>query len=422
MRIGFLFNHDQVHQVRHSLPIGLALVGRDPELEPVFASTNPAITAEIQRIARSLGHGRVPVTELTLRSGVSRGLDRLLGGVLPTRKLLVYRDNLPFFEGLDALVVSERTSLMLKTRYRMNELPILLADHGAGDRAIGFDPVTARFDHILAAGDKIRDRLVRDAGVDPARITVTGYPKFDLAPPTPTLPFAANGRPTVLYNPHASPHLSSWYDMGRDVLDFFLRHPEYNLIFAPHVMLFQRRWVVSIDKLRLRRAGTIDPKYREAPNIFCDLASPALSDMSYTNAADIYLGDVSSQVYEFIRRPRPCVFLNATGADHPGDPNFAHWAAGLVIDDVGRLDAALAQAVAVQPVFRQVQGELFRYTFDLTTEPSSTRAARAIAAQLQRGRACVRVLAVDPASWTERLGGHAHRPRRTGSAAVRRHA
>jgi hypothetical protein len=25
MRIGFLFNHDQVHQVAHSLPIALAL-------------------------------------------------------------------------------------------------------------------------------------------------------------------------------------------------------------------------------------------------------------------------------------------------------------------------------------------------------------------------------------------------------------
>ena len=32
--------------------------------------------------------------------------------------------------------------------------------------------------------------------------------------------------------------------------------------------------------------------------------------MAYTQRADIYLGDVSSQVYEFLLNPRPCVFLN----------------------------------------------------------------------------------------------------------------
>ena len=410
MRIGFLFNHDQVHQVRHSLPIGLALLDQCSGAEPVFASTNPAITVEIRKIASECGHHRLAVTELSLHSPLSCGLDHLLGGVLPTRKILVYRDNLAFFEGLDALVVSERTSLMLKTRYGMSELPILLADHGAGDRAIGFNKVSARFDHVLAAGPKIRDRLIQDAGVDPARITITGYPKFDVCRDTSKLPFQANGHPTVLYNPHVSPHLSSWYDRGRDVLDFFLRHPEYNLIFAPHVMLFQRSWVVSIDKLRLRRAGSIERKYLDAPNIHVDLGSAASTDMTYTNSADIYLGDVSSQVYEFIRTPRPCIFLNTTGADHLGDPNFAHWAAGPVISGANELSGVLEAAACTHYAYRAAQQELFHYTFDLTHEASSARAARMIMRLVRQRKA--RTIAIDSSRWiqAERFGSTRLRP------------
>ncbi len=47
--------------------------------------------------------------------------------------------------------------------------------------------------------------------------------------------------------------------------------------------------------------------------------------MSYTTAADIYLGDVSSQVYEFLYEPRPCLFLNSHEFAWKSDPNFAHW-------------------------------------------------------------------------------------------------
>ena len=101
--------------------------------------------------------------------------------------------------------------------------------------------------------------------------------------------------------------------------------------------------------------------------------------MSYVRAADIYLGDVSSQVYEFLKNPRPCVFLNAHRCAWEGNPNFAHWQAGPVIETIERLDEALDQAVAAHSyLYRPIQEQLFGYTFDLGTEPSALRAARAI--------------------------------------------
>jgi hypothetical protein len=387
VRIGFLFNHDQIHQVAHSLPVALALARAGGGSEVIIASTNDRIATEVGRLMGSNGTQGITMKALTLHAPTSRRLNAIFGGVAPTAKLLVYRDNLDFFKSLDALVVTERTSLILKTQYGLSGLKMILTDHGAGDRAIGFGASTALFDHILAAGPKIRDRLTREAGVDPARVTITGYPKFDIGG-TGEKPFKFrdSDRPTVLYNPHVSPHLSSWYKQGRAVLDHFQASEKYNLIFAPHIMLFERRVVVSIDKFSVAFPGRLAKKYASAPNIHVDINSAALTDMSYTNSADLYLGDVSSQVYEFLKTPRPCAFLNTFGVRHAGDPNYAHWQAGPVVTSVSDLDAALDSAITEHAShYRALQKSLFDYTFDLTSEPSSVRAARAISELLGLG-------------------------------------
>ncbi len=387
LRIGFLFNHDQIHQIAHSLPVAVALAAAEPDAKISIATTNSRNKAEVGRLLGSNTQPNFERIELQIRSFGSRLIEKIFGKLLPAAKLLIYRDNLEYFRSLDALVVTERTSLILKSRYGLAKLRMILIDHGAGDRAIGFGPSTAAFDHILAAGPKIKDRLIAEAGVAPDKLTIIGYPKFDaVATQRVTLPFQSNGNTTVLYNPHVSPHLSSWFKHGREVLDWFVAHPEYNLIFAPHIMLFQRRAVFTVDKLRMALPGVLDKKYRMAPNIHIDLGSAASTDMTYTNAADIYLGDVSSQIYEFLRFPRPAIFLNSHGHDHKDNPDYAHWRAGDVITSVGRLGLALERADAEHVAhYRSAQTALFDYTFDLIDEPSSQRAARAIAEIVRRG-------------------------------------
>jgi hypothetical protein len=384
MRVGFLFNHDQIHQIRHSLPIALALARSHNSIETVIAVSSDRIAAEVRRLAGELGAATVELVRLGLKSASSRAVGRALRGIAPIEKVLLYRDNLDFFRSLDALVVTERTSLMLKTQYGLAHLPMFLSDHGAGDRAVGFGEAARLFDHILAAGPKIRDRMVRDAGVDPSRISVTGYPKFDLGPaPAFDPPPGWAGRRTVLYNPHLSPHLSSWYRQGRAILEHFRRSPDYNLIVAPHVMLFHRKVVVSVDRPGIAFPGAIAARYRRAPNILIDTGSRRSVDMSYTQAADIYLGDASSQVYEFIRQPRPCVFVNPRGLAWRDDADFSHWRAGPVIAGAGGLAEALERSVADHAaVYAPIQRELVDYTFDMGAEPAAQRAARCIGALL----------------------------------------
>ena len=379
MRIGFLFNHDQIHQVAHSLPIALALAESEPDLEIIVATTNEVLHREVERIIAEHGGPAPRLVSLRQRNPLLRGAVKALDGIIPAAKLAVYRDNLDFFRSLDALVVAEKTSAILKTRYGLESLRIIHTRHGAGDRAIGFNKASAQFDFVLVAGPKIRDRLVAETGIPLERLAIVGYPKFDL-PRARSLPpkLQGNCKPTVLYNPHVSPYLSSWYKHGRAVLDYFVANPDYNLIFAPHVMLFERRVVISIDKLRLDWPGRLEPKYHDAPNIHVDPGSPASTDMSYTEAADIYLGDVSSQVYEFLIRPRPCIFLNSHRFGVADDPNFAHWATGRVIDDPSQLHDALIRAPTEHLGYLEIQRDLFALSIDLTQTPSSERAARAI--------------------------------------------
>jgi hypothetical protein len=383
-RICFLVNHDQVHQVAHSLPIAMAMAERHLARITV-AVTTPETEQHVLRLAGPAAK-RFEIVRLGLRSPLSKHLDAALGKLVPTRKLLVYRDNLDFFRRFDALVVSEKTSLLLKTRYGLDRLRIIHTRHGAGDRAIGFGKESALFDLVLVAGPKIARRLMHEAGVSPERIRVVGYSKFDLCAENRIAPpFPDSTKPIVLYNPHPSPRLSSWYRAGEALLETFRNSGRYNLIFAPHVMMFARPWTVTISPPAIRRMRKPDLRFRDASNMLIDLGSPASTDMSYTNLADVYVGDVSSQVYEFLHRPRPCLHLNVHDLNWQGNPDYAHWQAGPVVGPGDDIVAAVDRAIETHASYEPVQRMLLEDTFSITAKPASVMAADAIAEFLGSG-------------------------------------
>lgn len=378
MHIGFLFNHDQAHQVAHSLPIALALAKRGTH-QLTLAVTSDVVEQEVRRIAGDALNG-MDLVRLQPKSGIKQKLAAALDKIVPANRVSIYADNLDFFRQFDVLVVSEKTSLALKTRYGLTQLKIVHSRHGAGDRAIGFSEESAGFDLSLVAGPKIRDRLLA-VGVAPEKIAITGYVKFDLLPKTPVqLPLQANGRPTVLYNPHPSPHLSSWYEWGETILEQFAQQDRYNLIFAPHVMLFHRPVNFALDKLSAARAVPPSSHYAGLPHMLIDLGSEASTDMRYTQAADIYMGDASSQIYEFLQRSRPCLFLDAQETEWRGNPNYLHWEAGPVATSPDAIIAQVDAAVASHSRYQERQEQLFASTFDLSNRPSAERAADAIEA------------------------------------------
>jgi len=225
----------------------------------------------------------------------------------------------------------------------------------------------------------VRDRMIALGLTTLERSALVGYPKFDTVDPAaPGPPLFGNGRPTVVYNPHFEPRLSSWFDMGLAVLDWFAGQDRFNLIFAPHVMLFQRHIHASVEHWRMRWRAALPKRYQGLPHMLLDTGSQRSTDMTYMRAADIYLGDISSQIYEWIARPRPAIFLNPSHVQWQDNADFAHWRLGEVIDAVDALPAALDRALSAREAFRAQQEEAFRKTFSVTQEPASRRAARAI--------------------------------------------
>jgi hypothetical protein len=298
----------------------------------------------------------------------------LWSGSLPP-KLLTLAFNRHLFSTFDALVVPERTSLALK-KLGLNRLKLIHSGHGAGDREVAFEPRLKEFDFMLIPGQKHADRLLRLGLVHADGYALVGYCKFDLylkhPPDAPRL--FSNGNQTVLYNPHFRPQFSSWITMGRQILEWFTNTTTYNLIFAPHIRLFEGATMAEQHELQ-RYTGE---------NILVDLGSDAGVNMTYTHAADIYLGDISSQVYEFLIPPRPCIFLNAHAADWNNNPNYLCWKCGPVLSNVDDLGSHLDTATRTHAEYRPRQETLVQYTFDHSEHSAGVRGANAIAEYLAR--------------------------------------
>ena len=376
-RVGFLFNHYATHQVPHAAPYAFELSRRHPEIEVTIAAASDAELAGAATIGRLYPGHRCILRRL--RPAWWYGpFDPVVSRFAFARKDRILADNLDFFAGLDALVAPERHCRRLRTRHRRRKHRLIHTRHGAGDRKGTTDATMALFDLVLLPGRKYAQRFSKLGYVRPGQFVIAGWPKFEavraLNPVRRSL--FDNDNPVVVYNPHFDQRIGSWARMGRAVLDFFVAHRKYNLIFAPHLVLFKRRW---------RHRAALPDAYRRAPNILIDTDSAALADMTYLDAADIYLGDVSSQVYEFLVEPRPCVFLDAHGIDWKGDPHYAHWRFGPVITDVAReLGPALDDAVASHAKYLPAQRAGFAETFH--QDPASTAAQRgadAIAAFLR---------------------------------------
>lgn len=381
MRVGFLFNHYATHQVAHAAPYAFELSRRHPEIEIVVACASRAEEEAVRRIAGLYPGARVQHRRLRV-PWFHRAIDPVVSHWSFRRKGVVLRHNVDFFAELDVLVAPEHYCLRLRAEPRLRHLRYVHTCHGAGDREGGsMDDQSQDFDLTLLPGRKYLDWLHSYGEPKPGSYAVVGYPKFDVVGKAamPARRWFKDDKPIVLYNPHFEANVSSWQTQGVSVLDYFADQRDYNLVFAPHVVLFMRR---------ARHRALLPRRFRRLPNVHVDLGSDASNDMTYTQAADIYLGDASSQVYEFLLRPRPCIFLNAHGVDWRDQPSHRHWHLGQVIEDVGsELGPALTRAPAVQRDFLPRQREAFAYTFyEDAASTAAERGADAIAAFLRNSQ------------------------------------
>jgi CDP-Glycerol:Poly(glycerophosphate) glycerophosphotransferase len=319
-----------MHQALHIAPVAAALAAREGISVSAYVA-NADDAAALAALIKRLGAQPLNITVMALPGWLMKlpGFKRLSKVM---RLLFWHRD----IRRHDAILTAERSSTLLKRL--PGRMPSMIhIPHGAGDRAKGFEPRLALFDHIIVAGPKDRRRMIAQGLVDEAHITVSGAIKVAACRrmQRDSAPLFANGLPVILYNPHFDHSLGSWQRFAQPLIDAVIASDRYNLIVAPHIRMFEMASEAERDVWRRRAV---------AGRVIVDLDSERLNDMSYTSAADIYVGDVSSQVYEFLTVAKPCIFIDAHGAAWRDNPDYAMWQFGPVCSDMAQIMDALDQA------------------------------------------------------------------------------
>lgn len=371
MKIGFIFIA-QSHQIFHSLPVACALSRDHPECEVTLLARSPAQASYLRSLASHYNADNLQYQIAAPPFPYSR-----MAAEDSAPKFLTLLWNLRAFSRFDALVTPERTSLILR-HMGVRKTKFIHTTHGAGDDERDWDTRISDFDLVLLPGNKRRDRLLAKGLIRPGHYSVSGYSKFDLVSRMGKTqpPLFSNRRKTVLYNPHHNKLHSSWRLTGHQVLDYFSKSDQFNLIFAPHIRM-HADGAISQEELH---------PYRNLEHILIDTGSERSVDMSYTLAADIYIGDWSSQVYEFLLHPRPVIFLNPHRFEWQGKEEYLWWTLGRVAENISEMHAALTCTQEWRAKFEPLQKEAFDYTFANLPQPAPERAACAILAFLKHGR------------------------------------
>lgn len=367
MKVAFLFIAE-AYQTYHGASVAIELARRSGWPVTVHYH-DPGTPDEIERIREAFDG---PVLECRpLRQGVRTRLLKKMLGRFSLFKKTVMRENAAELNGYDVIVAQENSAAALLdmgvTRPKMVYLP-----HGFGDRAISFLPRIGKFDFVMMAGPKTERRLLEKGLIRPGHYALGGVVKLEVAARlggTWQAPLDLS-LPTVLFNPHREPKLTSWNRFLKPLLRGFADDTSMNLIVAPHVKLYNRRTEAERASLRARSTA----------NVLCDPGSRQSIDGTYPAIADIYVGDISSQVYDFLDRPKPCVFLNAHGIDWQDNPDFANWHLGDVVDDPAKVMDAIRAAPARHALYREKQERMIADTLGDTSPGASARSAEAIIA------------------------------------------
>jgi hypothetical protein len=356
--------------VNHFISIAVEL----SKTEHVTILTHPNSQPYFYKTLASFENHHVKVKKLTT-SLFRTFTDKLKNRKLPRKGFWLKKNMSYLLNSFDALIFTDYYHKYVKDARGDRSFPKLIKlPHGPVGRSYSYNKNLLDFDFQLLFGNYHREQM-KALNLLSKDYIVAGYPKIDAVKSNSNKTFFNNHNPVVLYNPHFSPPLSSWHHIGMDILEFFYQQNEFNLIFAPHINLFQ-------DKGGFK-ASHIPEKYKNSEHILIDTGSDESVNMTYVLNSDIYLGDVSSQVYEFIITPRPCVFLNPTHVNYQKDYRFRFWQCGDVVNSIEELNTSLDNCFNnfknYQPIQKKITDENF-YTEETST--ASERAAKALIAYL----------------------------------------
>lgn len=358
--VAFLFLGEML-LVPHLWPIVEALAQARPDLTiDVWISTSAH--------EELLGEWMAPLTPARVRlrrapgflqhATLAKGQNPPLPAKLPMLMRLA-----PALWNVPVTVCAEQTSLWLPRVLPMRSRFVFTV-HGAGPLNYNRDGRLRHASRLFVPSDYLTEEHVAH-GIARDAIAVTGYVKSAFRPSVTAVDIFPDARPVLLYAPHWQRYRSSWWEWGHAIVEMLAAQDRYNVVLAPHQRLFER------DEEALAYLN----RFADLPNVHVDSGSFAMVDGSYTQMADLYLGDSSSQIIEYLARPRPCVTLDTPEmAWKPDD----YRRCGAVVRPFDDLWPAIMAAEDQHPSYRDVQSAFAIEALGDAGDDAPRRSARAI--------------------------------------------
>ncbi len=283
------------------------------------------------------------------------------------------------FSNYSAIFCSVYNDLELRnTRPHSSGSKLIFVNHGvSNDMNYSYDDSIKQFDFILISGRKEQRIRKEKNQLTQDNNAVVGYLKYDFCKQLQIQnPFQETDK-IILYNPHWRRELSSFYSHGVRILEYFASQDKYKLIFAPHSLLLVRN----------RSLRTKIKRFIDSNSIHIDYSSTALSDMSYTKAAHLYLGDISSQALEFLlHNKRPCLYLK-TANTKMNINDYHSWQTGKIVEGNFDIELELSQAfTSHRTLYKNKQAELVDEVFSVEKKSATQRAFLAVDSYLTNNK------------------------------------
>ena len=365
--ISFLYLHG-IHHLYHTAMTAIELSNQQNEYQIIMVSCSEEHTKLLKKIQKIYPKHRTRIKEIPLpfRFKYLNIKNKSYPSPISTMPKIA-----KFLQETDAIVATSHSTITSAEKYKITQPKFIYQYHGCGDRKYGFEPNLGLYDLMLLPGKYHQNRLINSGVISKEKTAIIGWPKLDYPTDVQGLrkKLFPNDRHIVLYTPHWDPKISSFRDCTRSILKYFKNNKEVNLLFAPHIQL--KHW-----KIKYKYDLNFEPF--QSSNIYIDLGSEESVNSSYLRISDIYMGDVSSQVYEWIAiKPRPCIFLNAHKVQWKDDINYRHWKYGFVVEDISKLGSVFEHVTDLNSAIDYQKSQITEY-IDLSTKKYSIRAAEAI--------------------------------------------
>ena len=364
-KVVFLYFYG-LHQLYHSAMTSMELGSMSKDIEVVCLSCNQEHTTILNEIKRFYPNTQTKIIEIT--QPFKYKYLNFKKKSYPSVNAMVRRAK-KYLIDADLIITTSHGTPKMVRKFGITKPQLVYQYHGVGDRKYGFDPNFKRFDFMLLPGRYHQNRLIEENVIEKERTKIVGWPKLDYIDKLDVPSFFNNNNQTVLYTPHWDVELTSYNVYAKFVLDYFSNRKDLNLIFAPHLLI--KHWHFTYKY-------NINYLHYNSDNIRVDFGSVHGTDGSYLKYADLYIGDVSSMVFEFIAiKPRPCLFLNAHKVEWNNNVDYRFWEFGNVVECIDEFDQKLNISTN-NYAFTDLQTKRVRQYVDITEEKPSMRAARAI--------------------------------------------